>query len=280
MPRIPFLNKLPWSKKGTIIPVVRLYGVIGDAGRFRQGLTLANTAEVLHKAFAMPGPAVALLINSPGGSPAQSDLIARRIRALAEEKKKTVFAFTEDVAASGGYWLALAADEIYALETSIVGSIGVVSGGFGFPDLLRKVGVERRVYTAGDSKVRLDPFRPEKEEDVKWLESLQKDIHDIFKEMVKARRGEKLKATQKKTFSGDIWLGAQALDMGLIDGIGDVKGVTREKFGKDVKLKLIEPKTGMVNKLLGRTQGGLPSGWADDLIGALDARALWSRFGL
>lgn len=280
MPSIPFLNRLPWVKTPMVIPVVRLHGVIGGGGRFRQGLSIASTAGILHKAFSMPGPAVALAINSPGGSPAQSDLIGRRIRALAEEKGKTVYAFTEDVAASGGYWLAVAADEIYALETSIVGSIGVVSGGFGFTGLIEKLGVERRLHTAGEAKARLDPFSPEKADDVAWLTALQRDLHAIFKETVKARRGERLKATQKKTFSGDVWLGREALEMGLVDGIGDVKGVMTEKFGKDVKLKLIEARTGMVGRLLGRSQGALPPGWAEEALGALEARALWSRFGL
>jgi signal peptide peptidase SppA len=280
MPSIPFLNKLPWVKSPLVIPVVRLQGVIGEGGRLRQGLSIASTAGLLHKAFSMPGPAVALSINSPGGSPAQSDLIGRRIRALAQEKEKTVYAFAEDVAASGGYWLAVAADEVYALETSIVGSIGVVSGGFGFTGLIEKLGVERRLYTAGEAKARLDPFSPEKADDVKWLAALHRDMHAIFKETVKARRGERLKATQKKTFSGDVWLGREALEMGLIDGIGDVKGVMTEKFGKDVKLKLIEAKTGMVSRLLGRARGGPPAGWAEEAIAALEARALWSRFGL
>jgi len=279
MPSIPFLNKLPWRKKGPVIPAVRLHGVIGDAGRFRQGLTIANTAGLLHKAFSMPGPAVAILINSPGGSPAQSDLIGRRIRALAEEKKKTVYAFTEDVAASGGYWLAVAADEIYALETSLVGSIGVVSGGFGLAGLIKKLGVERRLHTAGEAKARLDPFSPEKPEDVEWLTDLQEKMHDIFKETVKTRRGDRLKAPQETAFSGDVWLGRPALEMGLIDGIGDVKGVMTEKFGKDVRLKLIEARTGMLNRLLGRTQSPAQD-WADGLLDAIEARAMWGRFGL
>jgi signal peptide peptidase SppA len=279
MPSIPFVNRLPWVKTPPVIPVVRLHGVIGEGGRFRQGLTIASTAGLLQKAFSMPGPAVALAINSPGGSPAQSDLIGRRIRALAKEKEKTVYAFAEDVAASGGYWLAVAADEIYALETSIVGSIGVVSGGFGFTGLIEKLGVERRLYTAGDNKARLDPFSPEKEDDVAWLAALHRDMHAIFKDTVTARRGDRLKVTGK-TFSGDVWLGREALEMGLIDGIGDVKAVMTEKFGKAVKLKLIEAKTGMVSRLLGRSQGALPAGWAQDAIAALEARALWSRFGL
>lgn len=278
--RIPIVNRLPGLKGGAIVPVVRLHGVIGGGGLLHRGMTIASTATLLHKAFAIPGPAVALAINSPGGSPAQSDLIARRIRALAEEKNKKVYAFVEDLAASGGYWLATAADEIYALETSFVGSIGVISGGFGFPDLLSKVGVERRLYTAGDHKVRLDPFSPEKADDIAWLEKLQKDIHGLFKEQVKTSRGSRLKATQKTAFSGDVWLGAQALEMGLIDGIGDLRGVCREKFGKDVVLKLVEGKTGLVSRLLGRSQGGFASDLAAGAMSALEERALWSRYGL
>ena len=278
--RIPIVNRLPGVRGGTLVPVVRLHGVIGDAGRFRRGLTIASTATVLHRAFAIPGPAVALSINSPGGSPAQSDLIARRIRALAEEKKKKVYAFVEDVAASGGYWLATAADEIYAVESSFIGSIGVISGGFGFPELIAKLGVERRLYTAGEHKVRLDPFSAENPDDRAWLEKLQKDVHGFFKDRVKTSRGKRLKATQKKAFSGDVWLGPEALEMGLIDGIGDMRGICREKFGKDVVLKLIEGKTGFVSRLLGRSQGGLTPDLAESAIAALEERALWSRYGL
>lgn len=284
MPRIPYAHKLPWVNKGPIIPVVRLTGVIGDAGRFRQGLNMAGVAQVLEQAFAMPGPAVALLINSPGGSPTQSDLIFKRIRALADEKNKKVLGFAEDLAASGGYLIALAADEIYATETSLVGSIGVVSGGFGFPALLEKLGVERRIYTAGENKARLDPFKPEDPEDLKRLEEIQLAVHEFFKNLVKERRGDRLKTTQKKAFSGDVWLGSEALKLGLIDGIGDVRSITREKYGKNVKLKVIEGKSGWLGKRLRMGMGSMGMGgqadWADNLVSSLEARALWGRFGL
>lgn len=287
IPRLPYLHKfiqklaqkLPWVSPGPVIPVVRLSGVIGDAGRFRQGLTIASVAQVLEQAFAMPGPAVALLINSPGGSPTQSDLIFKRIRALADEKDKKVLVFAEDLAASGGYLIALAADEIYATETSLVGSIGVVSGGFGFPALLEKLGVERRIYTAGDNKARLDPFKPEDPEDLKRLEEIQLAVHEFFKNLVKDRRGDRLKTTHKRAFSGDVWLGSEALKLGLIDGIGDVRSITREKFGKDVKLKVIEAKSGWLGKRLRMGLGSQPD-WADSLVSSLETRALWGRFGL
>lgn len=210
-----FLRRLlpkRFRKEGVTIPVVRLHGAImAGGGQFRPALNLATAAPLLEKAFAnKDAPAVAISVNSPGGSPVQSRLIYQRIRDLAQEKKKRVLIFVEDVAASGGYMIALAGDEIIADPTSIVGSIGVVSGGFGFPELLKKIGVERRVYTAGENKVMLDPFQPEKENDIAFLKNLQLDIHDTFIQMVKARRGQLL-ADDPDIFSGLFWTGRRGL---------------------------------------------------------------------
>ena len=217
------------------VAVLRLSGVIGAPVRFRGGLSLQSLASRIERAFRMRGlEAVALAINSPGGSPVQSALIHQRIRALAEENSRPVFAFAEDVAASGGYWLACAGDEIYANENSLVGSIGVISSGFGFVDLLNKLGVDRRLHTEGDKKSLLDPFAPEKPADVKRLKAIQKDVHESFKALVRNRREGRLKGTERALFSGEFWTGARALELGLIDGIGDMRSVMRERFGERV----------------------------------------------
>jgi serine protease SohB len=215
-----------------VVPVVRLSGAIGVATPLRPGLMLSSLARSLDRAFAVPrARAVALVINSPGGSPSQSHLIFRRIRALAEEKDIPVLAFIEDVGASGGYMLACAADEIVCDTYSIVGSIGVVGGSFGFPKLLDKLGIERRVYTSGDRKVMLDPFEEEKPEDVKRLKAIQKEMHDHFIDLVKARRGTRLAAPDKTWFSGEFWTATRAIELGLADRIGDLRTVLRERFG-------------------------------------------------
>jgi len=219
--KLPILRRFIPAPK---VAVVRLTGAIGAGGTLRGGLTLAGLADPLERAFSLPGAkAVALSINSPGGSPVQSALIAQRIRDLAEEKNVKVYAFCEDVAASGGYWLACAADEIYASESSIVGSIGVVSAGFGFPELLRRYGVERRVYTSGERKVILDPFDEEKEEDIARLKAIQEQVHESFKTMVRSRRGQRLKGDEATLFNGDFWVGQSAYELGLIDGIADLR---------------------------------------------------------
>jgi signal peptide peptidase SppA len=229
---------------------------------------------------------VALIINSPGGSPVQSAQIARRVRLLAAEHEVPVFAFAEDVAASGGYMLALAADEIFADAASIVGSIGVVSGGFGFPEALSRLGIERRLYTTGERKAMLDPFSPEKPGDVARLREIQADIHGYFKDLVRERRGDKLKAPEEVLFTGDIWTGREALPLGLIDGIGDLKAVMRERYGEDVKLKLVTERKGFLRRRLGLTSAGvpdlsgLPASFADELIDAAERRLAWARFGL
>ncbi|MGF6155568.1 signal peptide peptidase SppA [Ensifer sp. KUDG1] len=285
-----FLRRLlpkRFRKEGVTIPVVRLHGAImAGGGQFRPALNLATAAPLLEKAFAIKeAPAVAISVNSPGGSPVQSRLIYQRIRDLALEKKKRVLIFVEDVAASGGYMIALAGDEIIADPTSIVGSIGVVSGGFGFPELLKKIGVERRVYTAGENKVMLDPFQPEKENDIAFLKNLQLDIHDTFIQMVKARRGQLL-ADDPDIFSGLFWTGRRGLELGIIDGLGDLRGEVKKRYGDKARLELIQP----VRSLFGRRQSGaavagaiaapLAASAAAGLAEAIEERALWARFGL
>lgn len=284
-----FLKRLVpqrFRKDGVVIPVVRLHGPIMSGGsKFRPALNLASVAQQLDKAFAMKNsPAVALSINSPGGSPVQSRMVFDRIRALAEEKKKRVLVFVEDVAASGGYMIALAGDEIIADATSIVGSIGVVSGGFGFPELLKKIGVERRVYTAGENKVILDPFQPEKQSDIDYLKTLQLEIHDIFIEMVKARRGTVL-ADDPDLFSGLFWTGRKGLALGLVDRLGNLRDEVRTRYGADARIELI----GAPKGLFGRRTPGVGGLMGADQIAAqaaaglaetLEEKAMWGRYGL
>ncbi len=271
-----------------VVPVVRLAGVIGLSAPLRPGLTLAGIARTLDRAFAMRrAPAVALAINSPGGSPVQSHLIFRRIRELAQEHKRRVIAFIEDAGASGGYMIACAADEIVADPHSIVGSIGVVGGSFGFTKLIEKIGVERRLYTSGEHKAMLDPFLPEDPDDVARLKKLQREIHDGFIALVKSRRGAKLTGPENDLFSGEYWTGSRALELGLVDAVGDLRGVLRERFGDKVVTPLVSAERGFFGRrVLGvGTAGGAsglpqPSGFAEDLISALEVRAMWSRYGL
>jgi len=286
------LKKIPlkrFSDPAPVVPIVRLSGVIGAMGPFSRGLSLANVAPLLKRAFSTKNAkCVVLLINSPGGSPVQSDLIAKRIRQLSEEKELPVIAFCEDVAASGGYWLAMAADEVFAAKSSIVGSIGVISSGFGFEGLIEKLGIERRVHTAGDRKHILDPFKPERPADLKHLKSIQAAIHDDFKDWVRSRRGDRLVAPEKEVFSGSFWVGVQALEMGLIDGLGDVRGVMRDRFGDRVQLRPVQAKRSLFRSNPGGGVGHagfagaglLPERWADDLISAAEDRLTWNRFGL
>jgi signal peptide peptidase SppA len=266
-----------------IIPVVRLSGPIGAVMPLRTGLAMSSVAPLLERAFSVPGArAVALVINSPGGSAAQSHLIFKRIRALAEEKKLPVIAFVEDAAASGGYMIACAADEIYADPASIVGSIGVVSASFGFHELIERIGIERRVHTAGKSKAMLDPFRPENPEDVVRLKGLQRQIHDVFAGLVRDRRGEKLNDSYDDLFSGAFWVGAEALDLGLVDGLGDIRTILRQRFGEKVRFRMIEPaRPPLLGRLLGRRSLG-QSSLIDpgEIVGALEERAAWARLGL
>jgi signal peptide peptidase SppA len=276
-----------FRNQDVVIPVVRLHGTITAGGsRFKPALNLASVAPMLDKAFSKDGPVVAISVNSPGGSPVQSRMIFQRIRSLAEEKNKKVLMFVEDVAASGGYMIAIAGDEIIADPTSIVGSIGVVSGGFGFPELLKKIGVERRVYTAGENKAILDPFQPEKEGDIDYLKSLQLEIHKVFIDMVTARRGARL-ADDETIFSGLFWTGTRGLELGLIDGLGDMRVELKRRYGPKVKLELI---TG-ARSLFGRRVPGvslaampgvdhLAAAAVSGLVETAEDRALWGRFGL
>src|SRR6185295_16043577 len=234
-----------------IVPVVRLSGAIGISSPLKPGLTLANVARSLERAFAMHNArAVALSINSPGGAAAQSHLIHRRIRALADEKKIPAIAFVEDVAASGGYMIACAADEIIADESSIVGSIGVVGGSFGFDKLIEKIGVERRLYTSGENKAMLDPFLPEKPEDVERLKALQREIHESFIGLVKERRGAKLAGPEKTLFSGEFWTGPTAVELGVADAIGDLRSFLRERYGEEVLTPVVAPERGFFARRL------------------------------
>jgi serine protease SohB len=266
-----------------IVPVVRLAGVIGVSTPLRPGLMLASVARQLERAFSVRrARAVALLINSPGGSPVQSHLIYLRIRSLAAEKKLPVIAFAEDVAASGGYMIACAADEIICDQSSIVGSIGVLGGTFGFPRLLEKLGVERRVYTSGERKAMLDPFLPEKGDEVERLKLIQREIHDDFIALVKERRGTRLTGPETDLFSGEYWAGRTAVELGLADAVGELRTVLRERFGDKVITPVIAPE----RSLLGRLRPGVGferigrDGFAEELISALEARALWARYGL
>ncbi len=273
-------------ESGPVVPVLRLSGTIGLVTPLRPGLSLASCASAIERAFSVSNArAVAIQINSPGGSPVQSRLIYQRIRALAKEKSLPVYAFVEDVGASGGYMLALAGDEIYADGSSILGSIGVLFAGFGFTDLIRKIGVERRVHTSGEKKMVLDSFQPENPEDVERLKKIQSIIHKDFIDLVKERRGKKIEAAGESLFTGEFWTGRQALELGLIDGIIDLRSKMRELYGDKVRLKLI----GMERGLFRRRQGvggadfGLNvslSGFADELISSLEARAIWAKFGL
>jgi len=268
-----------------VVPVVRFSGVIGVVTPLRPGVLLSTVARTLERAFETPrARAVALVINSPGGSPSQSHLIFRRIRQLAEEKRIPVLAFVEDVGASGGYMLACAADEIICDQYSIVGSIGVVGGTFGFTGLMDKLGIERRLYTSGDRKVMLDPFLPEKPDDVKRIKAIQKDIHENFIALVKARRGGKLNGSDKALFSGEFWTADKAIEFGLADRMGDLRSILRERFGEKVYTPLISAE----RSLFGRRLPGVNfadaitryPGLADDLISALEVRAMWGRYGL
>lgn len=229
-----------WRKKKPLVNVLHLHGAIGQGSSFKPGLTIESIADLLDQAFeCKKAKAVALVINCPGGSPAQSSFIGKRIRDLATEHKKQVFAFVQDVAASGGYWLACSADEIYADANSIVGSIGVISYGFGFPELIKKHGIERRVYTSGKSKSTLDPFKPEKKEDIAKLKHLQEIVHQNFITWIKSRRGDRLKKSDEFLFNGDFWIAEMAQNFGLIDGLGDIKSVMKEKFGKETQFRLV-----------------------------------------
>ena len=278
----------PFKSRPTV-PVLRLNGPIGMATPLRPGLSIASLSAPIERAFSMSKlPAVALVINSPGGSPVQSSLILKRIRQLAEEKNKKVFVFCEDVAASGGYYLAIAGDEIYADTSSIVGSIGVIAAGFGFDKAIEKIGVDRRVYTSGTLKSTLDAFQPENAKDVERIKLIQKDIHDAFIGVVKDRRAGKLAAADSELFSGAFWSARKALEFGLIDGVSDIRSKMRELYGDKVRLKIVPTGGGGLLSRLRRSPGfgaglgfgGDPVSLGEDLMSTVEARLLWSRFGL
>lgn len=281
----PILPK-KFRDKPTIIPTVRLSGPIMFGQGVRPTLSIATAAGPLAKAFSIKeAPAVAIVVNSPGGSPVQSNLIFKRIRALAEENDKKVIVAVEDVAASGGYMIALAGDEIIADPSSVVGSIGVISAGFGFTGLIEKIGVDRRVYTSGKNKMILDPFQPEKQDDIDYLKGIQEEIHEIFIDLVKSRRGDVIEGEEDEVFSGRFWTGITGQSLGLVDRIGDLRSIVRERYGEKTKLKVIGSGGGLFKRA---PSGGVKSegyesigaGFAERILSEVEERALWARYGL
>src|SRR5690349_18327341 len=275
-------------RRGTpVVPVVRLSGVIGAVTPLRPGMTLAGVAKMLERAFSTKNAkAVALLINSPGGSPVQSRQIYLRIRQLATEKKLPVLVFVEDVAASGGYMIACAGDEIICDPSSILGSIGVVGGSFGFQEAIRRLGIERRLYTAGEHKAMLDPFLPENPDDAAKLKAIQREIHQIFISLVKESRGARLKGVDDTLFTGEYWAGESSVALGLADSIGDLRSTLRARYGDKVLTPVIAQPTGLLSGLLGRKSPGAGlsalesmAGLPDELISAVETRAIWAKFG-
>jgi signal peptide peptidase SppA len=271
-----------------VVPVVRLSGVIGAVTPLRPGMTLAGVAKVLERAFSMRNAkAVALVINSPGGSPVQSRQIYLRIKQLAAEKKLPVLVFVEDVAASGGYMIACAGDEIICDPSSILGSIGVVGGSFGFQEAIKRLGIERRLYTAGANKAMLDPFLPENPDDVAKLKAIQREIHQIFISLVKDSRGARLKGADDTLFTGEYWAGDSAVALGLADSIGDLRSTLRARYGEKVLTPVIAQPSGLLSGLLGRKPAGAGqlsamesmAGLPDELISAVETRAIWAKFG-
>ena len=264
-------------KKKKIVSHIKLNGVIGNVGKFKQGIDFAGQEEIIKKAFSLKKiSAVAISINSPGGSPVQSHLIYKFIRQQAKKKKVKVIVFAEDVAASGGYLIACAGDEIYANSSSIVGSIGVIYSSFGFKDLIKKIGVDRRVYTAGKNKSTLDPFLEEKKEDIERLKNIQLDLHADFIKVVEESRSTKLKKDLGiELFSGEFWSGSKSKKLGLIDGIGNAEEVLREKFGENVIIKKFEKSKSWINKKL----TGTSENQIDQLLQALEERSVWQRYG-
>jgi serine protease SohB len=269
---LPLIGK--FLAKKAKVAVLRMSGVIADDSRRKGGISHAKFAKLIDRAFDKADTAVALVINSPGGMPAQCELIGAQIRRRAADKKIPVIAFVEDVAASGGYWLACAADNIYAQNTSIIGSIGVISAGFGFEDFIEKHGIHRRVQTAGKNKSFLDPFAAPKDGDIARLSAIQKDMHGIFIDWVKERRGHRLRADNATAFEGDFWTAGTAMDHGLIDGIADMRGYVAERFGKDVKF---------IDIAEGRKWPpipAIPGLSAAALLDAAEVEAQWGRYGL
>ncbi|MDC0947484.1 S49 family peptidase [Candidatus Pelagibacter sp.] len=262
-------------KKKKIVAHIKLNGVIGNVGRFKQGLDFSGQEEIIEKAFSLKkAKAVAITINSPGGSPVQSHLIYSFIREQAKKNKMKVFVFAEDVAASGGYLIACAGDEIYANSSSIIGSIGVIYSSFGFTELIKKIGVERRVHTAGKNKSSLDPFQDEKKEDIERLKNIQLDLHKDFIDVVEESRGSKLKKDQIELFSGEFWSGSKAKELGLVDGIGNANQILKEKFGEDVVIKKFEKSKGWLSKKLSSSTNQM-----DQFANILEERSIWQRYG-
>ena len=267
---------LSFFKKKKIIPHIKLSGVIGNVGKFKQGIDFSGQEDIITKAFSLKkAPCVAITINSPGGSPVQSHLIYSLIRQQAKKNKKKVIVFAEDVAASGGYLIACAGDEIYANSSSIIGSIGVIYSSFGFTELIKKIGVERRVHTAGKNKSTLDPFQDEKKEDIERLKNIQLDLHKDFIEVVEKSRSSKLKKSEVELFSGEFWSGRKAKDLGLIDGIGNANQILREKFGEDVVIKKFEKSKSWLSKKLSSSNDRV-----DQLANILEEKSVWQKYGL
>ena len=262
-------------KKKKIVAHIKLNGVIGNGGRFKQGLDFSGQEEIIEKAFSLKkAKAVAITINSPGGSPVQSHLIYSFIREQAKKNKMKVLVFAEDVAASGGYLIACAGDEIYANSSSIIGSIGVIYSSFGFTELIKKIGIERRVHTAGKNKSSLDPFQDEKKEDIERLKNIQLDLHKDFIDVVEESRGSKLKKDQIELFSGEFWSGSKAKELGLVDGIGNANQILKEKFGEDVVIKKFEKSRGWLSKKLSSSTNQM-----DQFANILEERSIWQRYG-
>ena len=267
---------LTFFKKKKIIPHIKLSGVIGNVGKFKQGIDFSSQEEIISKAFSLKKAlCVAITINSPGGSPVQSHMIYSLIRQKAEKSKKKVIVFAEDVAASGGYLIACAGDEIYANSSSIIGSIGVIYSSFGFTELIKKIGVERRVHTAGKNKSTLDPFLEEKKEDIDRLKNIQLDLHKDFIDVVEKSRGSKLKKTELELFSGEFWSGRKAKELGLIDGVGNTHHILKEKFGEDIVIKKFEKSKSWLSKKLSASNNQL-----DQIANILDEKSVWQKYGL
>ena len=262
-------------KKKKIVAHIKLNGIIGNTGKFKQGIDFAGQEEIIEKAFSLKkAKAVAITINSPGGSPVQSHLIYKFIRAQAKKNKKKVIVFAEDVAASGGYLIACSGDEIYGNSSSIIGSIGVIYSSFGFTELIKKIGVERRVHTAGKNKSTLDPFLDEKSEDIERLKTIQLELHKDFIKVVEESRGSKLNKSEVELFSGEFWSGSKAKDLGLIDNLGNANEVLKEKFGEDVVIKKFEKSKGWLSKKLSSSSNHI-----DQLANIIEERSIWQRYG-
>jgi signal peptide peptidase SppA len=273
---IKFLKKLCGRKNNPKVACVNLRGVIGQDSKLSSALNFENLAPILKKAFETKGiKAVAIAVNSPGGSPVQSELIYNYIRELSEEKKIPVYTFAQDVAASGGYWLLLSGDEIYAHHSSIIGSIGVIFSGFGFVETIKKLGVERRIYTEGKNKAILDPFMPEQEENIEILKDCQRDIFEGFKDLVKSRRSTKLKESEDKLFTGAFWSGKKSAELGLIDGICDMRKKMKEKFGDKVEIIQISAKKGLLKSFFSEK-----SALSNNFLNGIEERVSFNKFGL